>query len=38
MRRRIEFDIYYIQHWSFRLDLLIILRTALHGWTGSEVF
>ncbi|CAM3289401.1 undecaprenyl-phosphate glucose phosphotransferase [Cupriavidus taiwanensis] len=38
MRRRIEFDIYYIQHWSFQLDLQIILRTALHGWTGASAY
>ena len=38
MRRRIEFDIYYIQHWSFQLDLRIILRTALHGWTGATAY
>ncbi len=38
MRKRIEFDIYYIQHWSFRLDLSIILRTALHGWTSKAAY
>ncbi|AZG16068.1 MULTISPECIES: undecaprenyl-phosphate glucose phosphotransferase [Cupriavidus] len=38
MRKRIEFDIYYIQHWSFQLDLRIILRTALHGWTGATAY
>ncbi|WP_354677073.1 undecaprenyl-phosphate glucose phosphotransferase [Cupriavidus plantarum] len=38
MRRRIEFDIYYIQHWSFQLDLRIILRTALHGWAGAAAY
>lgn len=38
MRRRIEFDIYYIQHWSFQLDLSIILRTAVHGWTGASAY
>lgn len=38
MRRRIEFDIYYIQHWSFQLDLRIILRTALHGWAGATAY
>jgi putative colanic acid biosynthesis UDP-glucose lipid carrier transferase len=38
MRKRIEFDIYYIQHWSFLLDLRIIVRTALHGWTGASAF
>lgn len=38
MRKRIEFDIYYIQHWSFKLDLRIILRTAVHGWTGAAAY
>ncbi|MCO5397466.1 undecaprenyl-phosphate glucose phosphotransferase [Ralstonia soli] len=38
MRKRIQFDIYYIQHWSFVLDLRIILRTALHGWTGASAY
>jgi putative colanic acid biosynthesis UDP-glucose lipid carrier transferase len=38
MRKRIEYDIYYIRNWSFRLDLRIILRTAVYGWTGSNSF
>jgi putative colanic acid biosynthesis UDP-glucose lipid carrier transferase len=29
MRRRIEYDIEYLDHWSLRLDLKILLRTAL---------
>jgi len=29
--KRIEFDIYYIQNWSFRLDLQILWRTLLKG-------
>lgn len=29
--KRIEFDIYYIQNWSFRLDLQILFRTLLKG-------
>lgn len=28
MRRRIAFDLFYIDHWSFGLDLLILLRTV----------
>jgi putative colanic acid biosynthesis UDP-glucose lipid carrier transferase len=27
MRRRIEFDLAYLRHWSLRLDLVIILKT-----------
>jgi putative colanic acid biosynthesis UDP-glucose lipid carrier transferase len=27
--KRIEFDIFYIQNWTFRLDLEIIFRTLL---------
>jgi len=29
MRRRVEYDRYYIANWSLRLDLRILLRTAL---------
>lgn len=38
MARRIEFDLYYIQHWSFWMDLKIILWTALKGWTGNNAY
>jgi lipopolysaccharide/colanic/teichoic acid biosynthesis glycosyltransferase len=29
MRRRVEHDLYYIDHWSLWLDFSIVLRTAL---------
>lgn len=38
MSDRVEHDIYYIQHWTFRMDLLIIARTAISGWTGRNVY
>lgn len=28
LRKRVEFDFYYISHWSWRLDLKILLRTV----------
>ncbi|MFY1984254.1 undecaprenyl-phosphate glucose phosphotransferase [Achromobacter xylosoxidans] len=38
MSDRVEHDIYYIQHWTFRMDLMIIARTAVSGWTGRNVY
>ncbi len=38
MARRIEFDLYYIQHWSFWMDLKIILWTAFRGWSGNNAY
>lgn len=38
MRRRVEFDLYYIEHWSFWLDLKIILRTVTGGWKGDNAY
>lgn len=38
MSDRVEHDIYYIQHWTFRMDLIIIARTAVSGWTGRNVY
>ena len=28
MKKRVEYDIWYIEHWSFLLDLRIMLSTA----------
>jgi len=38
IRRRVEHDLHYIDHWSVRLDLKIIARTALGGFAGHHAF
>jgi Undecaprenyl-phosphate glucose phosphotransferase len=36
--KRVEHDLFYIEHWSILLDLKIILRTALGGFTGRHAY
>jgi len=36
--KRVEHDLYYVEHWSVLLDLRIILRTAFGGFTGRQAF
>lgn len=38
MARRVEFDLQYIQNWSFWMDLKIIAWTACKGWTGNNAY
>jgi putative colanic acid biosynthesis UDP-glucose lipid carrier transferase len=38
MMRRVQFDLYYIQHWSLWMDIRIVLWTACKGWTGNNVY
>jgi exopolysaccharide biosynthesis polyprenyl glycosylphosphotransferase len=38
IRKRVEHDLYYIEHWSIAFDLRIILRTALGGFAGRNAF
>jgi putative colanic acid biosynthesis UDP-glucose lipid carrier transferase len=38
MIRRVQFDLYYMQHWSIWMDLRIVLWTACKGWTGKQVY
>ncbi len=38
MARRVACDLHYIQHWSFWMDLKIILWTAFRGWTHTNAY
>jgi putative colanic acid biosynthesis UDP-glucose lipid carrier transferase len=38
MRKRIGFDLEYLQHWSLTLDLLIIVKTALVVWNDRHAY
>lgn len=38
MEKRIEYDLWYITHWSFWLDIRIILLTIIRGFSGKNVF
>jgi exopolysaccharide biosynthesis polyprenyl glycosylphosphotransferase len=38
IRKRVEHDLYYIEHWSILLDLKIIIRTITGGFTGHHAF
>ena len=38
MRKRIEYDIQYIDQWSLMLDLKIIFLTILHGFNNKNAY
>ena len=38
MRKRIQYDLVYISHWSFAFDIRIILRTALLVFKDSKAY
>jgi Undecaprenyl-phosphate glucose phosphotransferase len=38
IRKRVEYDIRYIENWSLLLDARIILRTIMGGFTGRQAF
>ena len=38
MRRRVEYDLWYIRNWSIILDLKIIGLTAVRGFGGANVY
>jgi Undecaprenyl-phosphate glucose phosphotransferase len=38
LRKRVEHDLYYIEHWSIAFDLRIIARTIVGGFSGHNAF
>ncbi|RQR37537.1 undecaprenyl-phosphate glucose phosphotransferase [Burkholderia sp. Bp9143] len=38
MQRRVEHDLYYLQNWSFGLDMRIVGATILKGFAGSNAY
>ena len=36
MERRVEFDVWYIENWTFLLDLKIIVRTIINAFNGES--
>ncbi|MGB0444377.1 MAG: sugar transferase, partial [Flavobacteriaceae bacterium] len=36
MKHRIKYDIFYIRHWSFALDIKIIIHTAINLMRGED--
>ena len=38
MAKRVQFDLHYIQNWSFSMDIKIIVWTAFKGWTGNNAY
>ncbi|MFB9124746.1 undecaprenyl-phosphate glucose phosphotransferase [Paraburkholderia dipogonis] len=38
MQGRIAFDLYYIENWTFGLDLKIVLKTFIHGFSGAHAY
>lgn len=38
MHRRVDYDLHYIEHWSFGLDIKIILMTAVAVWFDPNAY
>jgi Undecaprenyl-phosphate glucose phosphotransferase len=38
IRKRIEYDIFYIENWTFSFDLKIIIMTIFKGWISKNAF
>ena len=38
IRKRIEYDIYYIENWSFGFDMRILIGTLFHGFVNKNAY
>jgi putative colanic acid biosynthesis UDP-glucose lipid carrier transferase len=38
MQRRVEYDLYYIEHWSIGFDLVILMLTFVRGLTSPQAY
>lgn len=38
MKKRLEYDLEYIENWSLLLDIRILARTAIAGWTDRNAY
>ena len=38
IRKRVEYDIYYVENWSITLDLKIFILTLINGFTNKNAY
>jgi len=38
MKKRVQFDLHYIQNWSLLMDFRIVAWTTFNGWTGKNAY
>jgi putative colanic acid biosysnthesis UDP-glucose lipid carrier transferase len=38
MEKRVQFDLHYIQNWTFLMDFRILIWTAFKGWSGKTAY
>jgi lipopolysaccharide/colanic/teichoic acid biosynthesis glycosyltransferase len=38
MQKRVEHDLYYLQNWSFGLDMRIVIATMVKGLASSNAY